>query len=65
MYINVQPNTIVNFFKAELYFNEEQQCEGDVCLENNDVDDNGYDWQIVADTLCRSTDYISIVCYNY
>lgn len=46
---NVQPNTIINCFKkAGLYFYEEQ-CDGDICLENNDDDDGGYDWQIVAD----------------
>ncbi|KAL4121977.1 hypothetical protein QTP88_014392 [Uroleucon formosanum] len=46
---NVQLNTIINCFKkAGFYFNEEQ-CDGDICLENNDDDDGGYDWQIVAD----------------
>jgi len=48
---NVQPNTIIHCFKkAGFYFNEEQ-CDGDICLENNDDDDGGYDWQIVADKL--------------
>jgi len=47
---NVQPSTIVNCFKkAGFYFNDEQ-CDGDG-LENNDDDDGGYDWQIIADKL--------------
>ena len=25
------------------------KCDGDICLENNEDDDGGYDWQIVAD----------------
>jgi hypothetical protein len=33
--------------KAGLYFNEEQ-CDGDICLENNDRYDSGYDRKIVA-----------------
>jgi hypothetical protein len=33
MYSNLQPNTTVNCFKkAGLYFNEEQ-CDGDICLD--------------------------------
>ncbi|XP_050528133.1 tigger transposable element-derived protein 6-like [Daktulosphaira vitifoliae] len=47
---NVQPSTIVNCFKkVGFYFNDEQ-FDGDG-LENNDDDDGGYDWQIVADKL--------------
>jgi hypothetical protein len=48
---NIQQNTIINCFKnAGFYFNEEQ-CDSDICLENNDYDGGGYDWQIVADKL--------------
>jgi hypothetical protein len=43
MYINAQPNAIVNCFKkAGFYFNEEQ-FDGDVCLKNDDYDNGGYD----------------------
>jgi hypothetical protein len=48
IYDNVQPNAIVICFKkVGFYFNEEQ-CDGDICLENND---DGYDWKIVTDKL--------------
>jgi hypothetical protein len=43
MYGNVQPNIIVNWFKKDGFYFNENQCDGDICLENNDDDDGGYD----------------------
>jgi len=36
--------------KSGFYFNEEQS-DRNICLENDDGDDGGHDWKIVADTF--------------
>jgi hypothetical protein len=43
-------NNCQSFKKTGFYFNEEQYA-GDICLENNEDDDDGYDWQIIAGKL--------------